>query len=191
MALQYEQCGHWGPRPCSAGQCPLPSATVRRVSVSGAEHHASLTVLGVFASYWRALLTSIELCGWPFLPWPDILDPDRARLYLRRTGRVADDEESVAEVAIAASSGDPLRPREFAALVQRGWAMSDHGRQARATISAVPERRGRSTGRNGAGFGVTRTDDPSRRGSRGRVDTAPNCAVPYRSSNSLGLRLAE
>lgn len=64
----------------------------------------------------------------------DILDPARARFYLWGAGGDADNQDSVTEANSAAGSSDALHPGEFAALVQRVWAMSDHSLQARATI---------------------------------------------------------
>jgi len=73
----------------------------------------------------------------------DILDPARARFYLWGAGGAADKQESVADANSAAKSSDKaekssegpeLQPAEFAVMVQRVWAMSDPGLQARATI---------------------------------------------------------
>ena len=64
----------------------------------------------------------------------DILDPARARFYLWGAGGAADNQESVADANSAATSSDELQPSEFAVMVQRVWAMSDRGLQARATI---------------------------------------------------------
>lgn len=64
----------------------------------------------------------------------DILDPDRARFYLWGAVGAADNQEFAAEADRGATQNDGLHPHEFAALVQRVWAMSDRGLQARATV---------------------------------------------------------
>ena len=64
----------------------------------------------------------------------DILDPSRARFYLWGAAGAADKFESAADAERVATPRGELRPREFAGMVQRVWAMADRGLQARATV---------------------------------------------------------
>ena len=64
----------------------------------------------------------------------DILDPDRARFYLWGGVGAVDSQEPAAKPDSEAKPSDALKPRDFAAVVQRVWAMSDRALQARATV---------------------------------------------------------